>query len=57
MFDMVNLLLKNHGGKTEDLMLLFLMWIQGTVRFYVQEERGCKDVGANKFFCFVDLNF
>ena len=24
-------------------------------RFYVQE-RGCKDVGANKFFCFVDLN-
>ena len=28
----------------------------GTMRFYVQE-RECKDVGANKFFCFVDLNF
>ena len=56
MFDIVNLLFKNHGGKTEGLMLLFLMWIQGTIRFYVQE-RGCKDVGANKFFCFVDLNF
>ena len=32
------------------------MWIQGTIRFYVQE-RGCKDVGANKFFCIVELNF
>ena len=20
------------------------------------QEHGCKDVGANKFFCFVDLN-
>ena len=57
MFDIVNLLFKNHGGKTEGLMLLFLMWIQGTIRFYVQEERVCKDVGANKFFYFVDLNF
>ena len=49
MFDIVNLLFKNHGGKAEGLMLLFL-------RFYVQE-RGCKDVGANKLSCFVDLNF
>ena len=55
MFDIVNLLFRNNGGKTEGLMLLFLMWILGTIRFYVQEH-GCKDVGANKFFCFVGLN-
>ena len=29
--------------------------VDGDEDFYVQE-RGCKDVGANKFFCFVDLN-
>ena len=28
----------------------------GNEDFMCKSVRGCKDVGANKFFCFVDLN-